>query len=115
MSCEKKVSATETWKCCKMHALTYFLWFCWAHAASVGVRFLFCTLFGSCGAYVLNLGHGVAKKHVPTPAYLSPWITEVKEYMEMLQEEDPTKYEAHFSKYIEAGIEADKMEDVKLQ
>ena len=31
--------------------------------------------------------------------------------MEMLQEEDPTKYEAHFAKYIEAGIEADKMED----
>lgn len=36
----------------------------------------------------------------------------VKEYMEMLQEEDPTKYEAHFAKYIEAGIEADKMEDM---
>ena len=32
--------------------------------------------------------------------------------MEMLQEEDPTKYEAHFSKYIEAGIEPDKMEDM---
>lgn len=31
--------------------------------------------------------------------------------MEMLQEEDPTKYEAHFAKYIEAGIEPDKMED----
>ena len=37
---------------------------------------------------------------------------EVKEYMEMLQEEDPTKYEAHFSKYIEAGIDAEKMEDM---
>lgn len=37
---------------------------------------------------------------------------QVKEYMEMLQEEDPTKYEAHFAKYIEAGIEADKMEDM---
>ena len=31
--------------------------------------------------------------------------------MEMLQEEDPTKYEAHFAKYIEAGIDADKMEE----
>ena len=31
--------------------------------------------------------------------------------MEMLQEEDPTKYEAHFAKYLEAGIEPDKMED----
>merc|ERR1711972_1158440 len=36
----------------------------------------------------------------------------VKEYMEMMQEEDSTKYEAHFSKYIEAGIDADKMEDM---
>merc|ERR1712084_147252 len=36
----------------------------------------------------------------------------VKEYMEMLSEEDPTKYEAHFSKFIEAGIDADKMEDM---
>merc|ERR1712232_232100 len=36
----------------------------------------------------------------------------VKEYMEMLQEEDPTKYEAHFSKFIAAGIDADKMEDM---
>eukprot|EP00403_Amphidinium_massartii_P033370 CAMPEP_0178451012 /NCGR_PEP_ID=MMETSP0689_2-20121128/43443_1 /TAXON_ID=160604 /ORGANISM="Amphidinium massartii, Strain CS-259" /LENGTH=314 /DNA_ID=CAMNT_0020076541 /DNA_START=90 /DNA_END=1034 /DNA_ORIENTATION=- len=36
----------------------------------------------------------------------------VKEYMEMLQEEDPTKYEAHFSKYIEGDIDADKMEDM---
>lgn len=36
----------------------------------------------------------------------------VKEYMEMLQEEDPTKYEAHFSKYIAAGIEADGMEEM---
>lgn len=35
--------------------------------------------------------------------------------MEMLQEEDPTKYEAHFSKYLEAGIDADKMEDMRLQ
>mmetsp|Transcript_77198 Transcript_77198/g.133886 ORF Transcript_77198/g.133886 Transcript_77198/m.133886 type:complete len:317 (+) Transcript_77198:81-1031(+) len=36
----------------------------------------------------------------------------VKEYMEMLQEEDPTKYEAHFAKYIAAGIEADGMEEM---
>merc|ERR1719267_250132 len=28
----------------------------------------------------------------------------VKEYIEMLQEEDPTKYEAHFSKFISEGI-----------
>jgi large subunit ribosomal protein L5e len=38
--------------------------------------------------------------------------THVKEYMEMLAEEDPTKYEAHFSKYIAADIDADKMEDM---
>merc|ERR1712232_43235 len=36
----------------------------------------------------------------------------VKEYMEMLQEEDPTKYEAHFSKFIAEGIDAEKMEDM---
>jgi len=36
----------------------------------------------------------------------------VKEYMEMLQEEDPTKYEAHFSKFLAEGIDADKMEDM---
>jgi len=36
----------------------------------------------------------------------------VKEYMEMMQEEDPTKYEAHFSKYIEESIDADKIEDM---
>merc|ERR1719410_270778 len=36
----------------------------------------------------------------------------VKEYMEMLQEEDPTKYEAHFAKFIAADIDADKMEDM---
>jgi large subunit ribosomal protein L5e len=36
----------------------------------------------------------------------------VKEYMEMLQEEDPTKYEAHFSKFLENDIDADKMEDM---
>jgi len=36
----------------------------------------------------------------------------VKEYMEMLAEEDPTKYEAHFSKYISDDIDADKLEDM---
>merc|ERR1712137_259635 len=36
----------------------------------------------------------------------------VTEYMEMLQEEDPTKYEAHFSTFIKEGIDADKMEDM---
>merc|ERR1719155_307265 len=34
----------------------------------------------------------------------------VTEYMEMMKEEDPTKYEAHFSKYIKEDIDADKME-----
>merc|ERR1711865_810015 len=32
--------------------------------------------------------------------------------MEMLQEEDPTKYEAHFAKFVENGIDAEKMEDM---
>lgn len=36
----------------------------------------------------------------------------VKEYMEMLQEEDATKYEAHFSKFIENGIDADGLEEM---
>lgn len=36
----------------------------------------------------------------------------VKEYMEMMQEEDPTKYEAHFSKFIENNVDADGMEDM---
>jgi len=34
----------------------------------------------------------------------------VKDYMEQLEEEDATKYEAHFSKYIEASINADGLE-----
>merc|ERR1719215_1260702 len=38
--------------------------------------------------------------------------THVKEYMEMMQEEDPTKYEAHFSKFIADGIDADGMEEM---
>jgi large subunit ribosomal protein L5e len=36
----------------------------------------------------------------------------VQEYMEMLQEEDPTKYEAHFAKFISEGKEADGLEDM---
>merc|ERR550537_1101983 len=36
----------------------------------------------------------------------------VKEYMEMMAEEDPTKYEAHFAKFIAEDIDADKMEDM---
>jgi len=36
----------------------------------------------------------------------------VKEYMEMLAEEDPTKYEAHFAKYIAEDIDADGMEEM---
>jgi len=36
----------------------------------------------------------------------------VKEYMEMLKEEDPTKYEAQFAKFIAAEIEADDLEDM---
>merc|ERR1719476_1033116 len=36
----------------------------------------------------------------------------VKEYMEMMAEEDSTKYEAHFAKYIAADIDAEKMEDM---
>merc|ERR1712084_137659 len=36
----------------------------------------------------------------------------VKEYMEMLQEEDPTKYEAHFAKFIAEGIEPDGVEEM---
>jgi len=36
----------------------------------------------------------------------------LKEYMEMLQEEDPTKYEAHFSKFISEGIDADGLEEM---
>jgi len=36
----------------------------------------------------------------------------VKDYMESMQEEDPTKYEAHFSKFIENNIDADKVEDM---
>merc|ERR1719188_2159796 len=36
----------------------------------------------------------------------------VSEYMEMLAEEDPTKYEAHFAKYIADSKDADSPEDM---
>jgi len=36
----------------------------------------------------------------------------VSEYMEMLAEEDPTKYEAHFAKYIADGKDADGLEEM---
>merc|ERR1719215_1616502 len=36
----------------------------------------------------------------------------VKEYMKMLAEEDPTKYEAHFAKFLEHDIDADKIEEM---
>jgi len=36
----------------------------------------------------------------------------VSEYMEMMAEEDPTKYEAHFSKFIECDVDAEKIEDM---
>jgi len=36
----------------------------------------------------------------------------IKEYMEQMQEEDPTKYEAHFSKFIENDIDCEKIEDM---
>lgn len=36
----------------------------------------------------------------------------VAEYMEEMQEEDPEKYQAHFSQYIKAGIDADNIEEL---
>lgn len=36
----------------------------------------------------------------------------VKDYMEMLADEDPTKYEAHFAKYIADGKDADSIEEM---
>jgi len=36
----------------------------------------------------------------------------VSEYMESMEEEDQQKYEAHFAKYIAAGIAADDVEDM---
>jgi len=36
----------------------------------------------------------------------------VGEYMEMLEEEDPTKYEAHFAKFIEAGVGGGEIADM---
>merc|ERR550525_1336803 len=36
----------------------------------------------------------------------------VSEYMSSMEEEDPTKYEAHFAKYIENDIDSEKLEDM---
>merc|ERR1711935_1043220 len=36
----------------------------------------------------------------------------LQEYMEMLQEEDPTKYEAHFSRFLKEGTEPDGIEEM---
>merc|ERR1719464_1320493 len=36
----------------------------------------------------------------------------LKEYMESLQEEDATKYEAHFSKFIAADIDGEGLEEM---
>jgi hypothetical protein len=36
----------------------------------------------------------------------------VGEYMEEMQEEDPEKYTAHFAAYLQAGVEADELEDL---
>eukprot|EP01053_Blabericola_migrator_P008465 Blabericola_migrator_1__8464@NODE_4410_length_1176_cov_462_562669_g2728_i0_p1_GENE_NODE_4410_length_1176_cov_462_562669_g2728_i0NODE_4410_length_1176_cov_462_562669_g2728_i0_p1_ORF_typecomplete_len318_score66_71Ribosomal_L5e/PF17144_4/1_8e71Ribosomal_L18_c/PF14204_6/3_8e03Ribosomal_L18_c/PF14204_6/2e28Ribosomal_L18p/PF00861_22/0_0009Ribosomal_L18p/PF00861_22/7_5e03Ribosomal_L18p/PF00861_22/3e03_NODE_4410_length_1176_cov_462_562669_g2728_i026979 len=35
----------------------------------------------------------------------------VASYMSLMQEEEPEKYEAHFSRYIKAGINADNLEE----
>merc|ERR1719335_190004 len=36
----------------------------------------------------------------------------VAEYMELLEEEDPERYQQQFAKYIEEGIEGDGLEDL---
>eukprot|EP00803_Ostreobium_quekettii_P008048 evm.model.scf_1459.1 EVM.evm.TU.scf_1459.1 scf_1459:5533-8243(+) len=36
----------------------------------------------------------------------------VAEYMQMLKEEEPEDYQAHFSRYIKAGIEGDALEEM---
>jgi len=36
----------------------------------------------------------------------------VAEYMSTMADEEPEKYQAHFAKFIEAGVEADDMEDL---
>jgi len=38
--------------------------------------------------------------------------THVSEYMALLQEEDPTKYEAQFSQWIKAGVDSEGVEDM---
>merc|ERR1719258_697407 len=37
---------------------------------------------------------------------------QLRRNMEMMAEDDATKYEAHFSKYLENDIDADKIEDM---
>jgi len=39
----------------------------------------------------------------------------VAEYMEQMAEEDPAKYEAHFSKYIDSSIDNEKIEEMYQQ
>eukprot|EP00798_Chlamydomonas_sp_ICE-L_P023453 gene23452-17312_t len=36
----------------------------------------------------------------------------VQEYMETMEEEEPEKYQSHFARYVEAGIEPDSIEDL---
>ncbi len=36
----------------------------------------------------------------------------LQEYMETMQEEEPEKYQAHFAKYVDAGIEPEEIEDL---
>jgi len=36
----------------------------------------------------------------------------VKEYMESMADDDPAKYEAHFAKFIENNLDADKLEEM---
>ena len=36
----------------------------------------------------------------------------VAEYMEQMKEEEPEKFQAHFSQYIKQGLEADDLEDL---
>merc|ERR1711948_141512 len=36
----------------------------------------------------------------------------VQEYMESMEEEDPTKYQAHFSRFVKEGIDAGKIEEM---
>jgi len=49
-----------------------------------------------------SLNAEVLRKHI--------FAGHVADYMKKLQEEDPTKYEKHFSQYIKAGIKPDGLE-----